>query len=114
MTITTQGKPITKRYGPMPLCWKWGLPAVAQNMAENNIAELRFPVLDEFDAIHKNQTIRFRKKISLDCGDGQWVDFRVFELTGDGVIPTVYWVDNRNRTVFVISGMEAYVLERTS
>jgi hypothetical protein len=108
--IKTPGQPIKKPYGPLPLSWKWGMPAVAQNMAETSTAELRFTVLDEFDAIHKSQTIKFRKKIPLDCGDGRLIDFRVFELTGDGIIPTVYWVDNMHRTVFVVSGMEACVV----
>jgi hypothetical protein len=109
--IKTPGKPIVKSHGPMPLTWKWGLPAVVQNMAENHIPELRFSTLDEFDTIHKNQTLKMRKKISLDCGEGRLVEFRVYELTGHGIIPTVYWVDHMNRTVFVVSGMEACVLD---
>lgn len=112
ITIKTSGKPIKKTFGSMPLSWKWGLPAVMQNMAESSLQELRFSMLDEFDAIYKNQKIRFRRKVKVDCGNELLIDFKVFELTGEGVIPTVYWVDNFNRTVFVISGMEAYVLER--
>jgi len=111
ITIKTSGKPIRKSFGSMPLSWKWGLPAVVQNMAESSIQELRFSMLDEFDAIFQNQTLKFKKKVSLDCGDDHIVDFRVFELTGEGVIPTVYWVDNFNRTLFVVTGMEACVLE---
>jgi hypothetical protein len=79
-------------------------------MAEASMAELQFALLDEFDAIHQHQRMVLRKKVKLDCGVEHPVEFKVFELTGDGVIPTVYWVDNHNRTVFVISGMEAYVL----
>ncbi len=110
ISIKTAGKSIKKSFGPLPLSWKWGLLAVVQNMAEGSLQELRFAMLDEFDAVHKNQTLKNRKRVTLDCGEGHLIDFRVFELTGEGVIPTVYWVDNHNRTVFVISGMEAYVL----
>jgi len=53
----------------------------------------------------------FRRKVNLDCGNDRLIDFKVFELTGDGVIPAVYWVDNKNRTVFVVSGMEAFILK---
>lgn len=106
------GKSIKKTFGLMPLSWKWGLPAVVQNMAESSMQELRFSLLDEFDAIHKNQILKNRKKVSLDCGNGHLINFRVFELTGEGILPTVYWVDNMNRTVFVISGMEAFVLDK--
>jgi len=84
---------------------------VAQNMAESNNKELGFSMLNEFDAVGENQKLVFRKKVSLDCGNNRPVEFQIFELTGQCVIPTVYWVDQWNRAVFVISGMEGYVLE---
>lgn len=112
ITLKTSGKTIKKTFGSEPLSWKWGLPAVMQNMAESSMEELRFSALDEFDAVHQIQKIRFRRNVKINCGNQQLIDFKVFELTGDGVIPTVYWVDNMNRTVFVISGMEAFVLEK--
>jgi len=96
------------------LSWKWGLIAVSQRMAEESITKLQFSVLDEFDHIYRSQKLEFRKRVNLDCGIGKPIEFKVFELTGDGVIPTVYWVDNTNRTLFVISGMEAYVLDSHS
>ena len=108
--LKTNRRPIRKAFGQSLLSWKWGLPAVVQQMAEASITVLQFALLDEFDAIYQNQILTFRKKVKLDCGIEHPIEFKVFELTGDGVIPTVYWVDNQNRTVFVISGMEAYVL----
>lgn len=107
-------KEIRKSIDNLDLSWKWGLIAVAQRMAEESIAELQFSMLDEFDHIFKSQKLIFRKRFNLDCGTGQLIEFKVFELTGEGVIPTVYWVDNSNRTLFVISGMEAYVLDNHS
>lgn len=109
--IHTNGKTTKKRLVHLPLSWKWGLIAVVQNMAKTQVKELQFSTLDEFDALYSNQKMRFRRTVSLDCGKDRVIGFKVFELTGDGVIPTVYWVDNLNRTVFVISGMEAWVLE---
>ncbi len=103
-------KQIKKSFGSAVLSWKWGLIAVAQRMAEESIPELELAILDEFDTIYTKQMMKFRRKVRLDCGRDQLIDFKVFELTGNGVIPTVYWVDHLNRTVFVISGMEAYVL----
>lgn len=111
ISIKTTGKPIIKSFGSMPLSWKWGLPAVVQNMAESHKQELHFASLDEFDTVYNNQKIRFRRTVRVDCGNNLLTDFNVFGLTGDGIIPTFYWVDHLNRTVFVISGMEAYVLE---
>ena len=109
--ILTPGKSIKKTFGPNALSWKWGLLAVVQRMAEESKSELQFALLDEFDSIYQNQVIKFRRKVKLDCGNERQIDFKVFELTGEGVIPTVYWVDNLNRTVFIVSGQEAYVLK---
>jgi hypothetical protein len=110
VTIRTSHRPIRKNFGQSPLSWKWGLPAVVQHMAEFSLPSLHFALLDEFDAIHQDQNMRFRKVVKLDCGGGRLVEFKLFELTGDGVIPTAFWVDDQNRTIFVISGMEAFVL----
>jgi len=112
ISLTTPGKTIKKPYGNMPLSWKWGLPVVVQNMAKESLEELQFAMLDEFDVIYQNQKIRYRRKVTIDCGSNRLLDFKIYELTGDGIIPTVYWVDPMNRTVFVISGMEAYVLDK--
>ncbi len=110
--LHTSGKTIKKTYDLAVLSWKWGLPAVVQNMAEANLQELQFSLLDEFDAIYKRQILKYKNTIAIDCGDSRLINFKVFELTGDGIIPTVYWVDIWNRTVFVVSGMEAFVLEK--
>lgn len=110
ITLKAGKKIIKKAIGSIPISWKWGLLAVVQKMAKESLQELQFSMLDEFDAIYKNQKLKFRKMVSLDCGNNRLIDFKVFVLTGDGVIPTVYWVDNLNRCIFVISGMEAYVM----
>jgi hypothetical protein len=107
-------KKIKKIIENQAVSWKWGLIAVVQRMAEESVAELQFSLLDEFDLLYSSQKLKFRKRVNLDCGIGQPIEFKVFELTGDGVIPTVYWVDNMNRTLFVILGMEAYVLDNHS
>jgi len=109
--IKSGNKLIRKQYSNNPpLSWKWGLLAVAQKMAEASAPELQFALLDEFDTVYQNQKMRFRRTVKIDCGNDRRIDFKVFELTGDGVLPTVYWVDHLNRTVFVICGMEAFVL----
>jgi hypothetical protein len=109
--LNTGNKKIRKPLGNTGLSWKWGLIAVVQKMAEDSTTALQFAMLDEFDALFQNQNLKFRRKVTLDCGNNRKIDFKVFELTGDGVLPTVYWVDNMNRTIFVVSGMEAYVLK---
>ncbi len=108
--IQTPAKLFGKPGFNQALSWKWGLISVAQQMAEASTPEIQFNMLDEFDIVHPNQKMKNKKQATIDCGGGRLVDFNVFEQTGEGVIPTIYWVDQWNRTVFVVSGMEAYVL----
>lgn len=91
------------------LTWKWGIINLVQKMAEQSVPEIHFSALDEMDMIYEHQYARFRKKQVIDCGTSN-VEFSVFDVLGDGIIPTVYWVDNFNRVIFIISGVEAYVL----
>lgn len=67
--------------------------------------------MDAWQTMAFKKEIRFRRKVTIDCGSNRLLDFKVYELTGDGVIPTVYRIDPMNRTVFVVSEMEASVLE---
>ncbi len=62
-------------------------------MAEQSVHEIHFSALDEMDMIYEHQYARFRKKQRIDCGTSN-VEFSVFDVLGDGIIPTVYWVDN--------------------
>jgi hypothetical protein len=100
---------IIKKPTNQHLTWKWGIINLVQKMAEQSVPEIHFSALDEMDMIYEHQYARFRKKQLIDCGTSN-VEFSVFDVLGDGIIPTVYWVDNFNRVIFIISGVEAYVL----
>lgn len=109
ITLVTGKNKIVKETGALPLSWKWGVMAMVQNMARKNHQELQFSALDEFDALYAFQEVKFVKDVPLDCS-GTHRTFRVFLHTGDGIIPTFFWVDDLLRTVFVLTGMEAFVL----
>ena len=90
------------------LSWKWGLINAVQMMDPGT--ELHFSALDEMDMVYEHQVARFRKNQVINTGSRK-ISFRVFDVTGDGIIPTVYWVDDMDRVVFIITGMEAFVLQ---
>ena len=95
---------------PVPhenLSWKWGLMNLVQKMDPKE--EIHFSVLDEMDMIYEHQYARLRKYQEIETGSGK-VKFKVYDVLGDGVIPTVYWVDELDRVVLIINGMEAFVL----
>lgn len=89
------------------LSWKWGLINLVQKMDPKD--EIHFSALDEMDMIYEHQYTRFRKYQEIDTGSGR-VNFKVYDVLGDGIIPTVYWVDELDRAVFIINGMEAFAL----
>lgn len=102
--INYKKKPANKN-----LTWKWGIINLVQKMAEQSVREIHFSALDEMDMLYEHQFARFRKKQQIDCGS-RTLEFNVFDVLGDGIIPTVYWVDNFNRVIFIVTGVEAYVL----
>jgi len=93
------------------LSWKWGMVDLIPEMASGNIQSLRFAVLDEMDTVYQEQMARFKMNVSLSYNEGgDKMNFKVYDVTGTGVIPTVYWVDEAGRTIFIITGTEAYIL----
>jgi hypothetical protein len=100
---------IVKTPASQHLAWKWGIINMVQKMAEQSVHEIHFSALDEMDMMYEHQYARFRKKQLIDCGTAK-VEFTVFDVLGDGIIPTVYWVDIYSRVIFIVSGVEAYVL----
>jgi hypothetical protein len=91
------------------LSWKWGIIDLVQGMAKDSVDELHFSALDEMDMLYEHQFARYRKKVNVECGLGE-VEFSVFDVLGDDIIPTVYWVDDQHRVAFIISGVEAYMI----
>lgn len=109
--IQSAGKNIRLTYDNDALTWKWGIISLVQTMAKNNVNALQFASLDEFDICYNNQSVVHRRNSTIDCGAAGQIRFKVFEHLGEGIVPTVYWVDDKNRTVFVITGMESYILK---
>jgi hypothetical protein len=94
---------------PQSLVWQRGTIHMVQKMAAENTDKLVFSLLDENYAILPAQQVRFHKKVTLVLNNQQQT-FKLYDHTGTGTIPFVYWVDKNNRVVFIISGMESYVL----
>lgn len=96
------------------LIWKWGIIDLVQKMAEESIDSKTFTSVDEFENMFQTQSIQFKKYRQLDTGESGVIQFKAYEHIGQGIIPTVYWIDDKNRVVFIISGMEGYVLNSST
>jgi len=117
------------------LAWSWGLFDAVQRLAVNPPSEpLTFALLDHFDQVKPGHALRLRKRCRLLVGTefvveeqaaelehgtvfrprrvergGTTVDCVVFEQTGRGILPIVYWCTTDGRLLMVSTGLEAYV-----
>ncbi len=121
---------------PAALGWCWGLFDAVQRLAVNSEdgQTHRFTLLDHFDQIKPGHTLRLRKRCRVTLGTklvveeqatalehgtvyrpqrvehgGTAVDCVVFEQTGRGILPIVYWCTTDGCLLVVSSGLEAYV-----
>lgn len=86
----------------------WCLFDAAQRLSAS-MRPVFFTLIDEGDAVAGKQSLRFHKAAVVRMRDRE-VAMRAFRREGEGVIPTVYWVDLSGRLLFVVTGLEVYVL----
>jgi hypothetical protein len=72
---------------------------------------LRFTLLDD-DAPKANQVLAFYQSVDL---KDRWpgaphIRVHGFLQIGDGTTPQVYWVDDRGELLFLVSGLNVFVL----
>jgi hypothetical protein len=120
--------------GPCTLHWLlW--EAVGRLPAEA-FPTLEFTLIDDLDQPKAAHKLRYARTLSVMLGErrvrqtrveelekgrihktiwtrigGQPIRLRVYHHLGDGSVPWVYWVDDRGRLLFAVSGLEAYVLD---
>jgi hypothetical protein len=96
-----------------PFTSSWSLFDAVQRLARPVGAPLRFTLLDAGDAPKPNQVLAFYQSADL---KNRWPGaptLRVhgFLQIGDGISPQVFWVDDRGELLFLLSGLDAYVLD---
>jgi hypothetical protein len=108
----TAGDHLTEAEIPGAYTSKWCLMDAIQRLAGSETDPIAFSLIDEVDQVRHNQTVAFRKQASVLIGD-QNCELDSYSHTGEGVIPTVFWVDKSGRLLFVISGIEILVLKKS-
>jgi hypothetical protein len=110
--IITRGSERKKLLLPAVYTSDWALFDAVQRMARQEGAGRQFTLLDD-DAPKANQVLAFYQSVEL---KDRWpgaptVRVHGFLQTGDGIPPQVYWVDDRGELLFLISGLNAFVLD---
>ncbi len=118
-----------------PLAINWALWDAVMRMPRQKAEPIRFTMLDHFDQIKHRQTIAFCKSSVVTLGQsrvqeqsrqklekgrirqarwattgGEEVTLHGFEQLGEGIVPWVYWTDEQGRLLFVVAGLEVYIL----
>lgn len=92
-----------------PFTCKWALVDAVQRWPRDRPATFPFTLVDEFDQVRLGQllVIRAPQPVAL---SGQTRPLTPIVHVGTGVLPAVYWTDAGGRLLFVVMGLEAYVL----
>lgn len=93
-----------------PYTAKWLLIDAVQRLNGDSELPCEFTVIDEFDDARPGQRLERKSRISVSLAATEAQTVTAFQHTGAGVIPTVYWVDDQGRVLFIISGQEVYIL----
>ena len=104
------GETVRRIKVPAAYTCNWALYDAVQRLPRQDTRPLQFTLFDHFDQVKGNHTLSFRKTAVVELG-GQASKLHAYEQLGEGVVPLVYWTDDRGQLLFVISGIEAYVLE---
>jgi hypothetical protein len=120
---------------PGPLALDWGLFDAVQRLPRKTTPELRFTLIDRLGACLKpDQLLASTQSVTVSLGgqhrwgeqaeqleagtryrpverveDATAVRLHSYEHTGQGILPTTYWVDDAGRLLFVLTGMLAWI-----
>ncbi|NOZ22836.1 MAG: hypothetical protein GXP25_17300 [Planctomycetes bacterium] len=117
----------------------WSLFDAVQRLPRRAFDPIRFTLIDNLDQVKPDHTLSFRtsdevvlgekrvrqkKVVELEKGrirktrwaktGGRPVRLHAYDHLGEGVVPEVYWVDDPGRLLFMVAGLEAYILDTKS
>lgn len=93
----------------------WALFDAVQRLAHVGSAALRFTLFDTGGAPKANQVLAFYQSVDL---KDRWPGAPILRVhgflqIGDGISPQTYWIDDRGELLFLLSGLDAFVLDAT-
>ena len=92
---------------------EWTLLEAVQRLPGESMKKIDYTLIDEYDTPQPEHTLAFRTRAQLNVANGPLHLIGYYDL-GRAVIPTVYWVDQHGRLIFVCTGLIAYVLTATN
>ncbi|MCX7015002.1 MAG: hypothetical protein NTW86_21025 [Candidatus Sumerlaeota bacterium] len=88
----------------------WALYDVVQRMGGAASKPLEFDLLEDLQLLKPGQRLSYRGEASLDL-NGQTLKLRQYQQIGHGILPILYWTDEKDRTLFAVMGERAYIFD---
>ena len=108
----TEGSAARNYHAPLPATINWNLLLSIEGIAKGSLP-LELGMIDEYDLYAGERKIRPYGTASVEAG-GQSVALHSVVMTGHGVLPTFYWLNDAGIPLFVNSGTEVYLLNNGS
>ncbi len=108
--LITCGQDVQKIKVTGPCTTNWSLFDAVQRLPREKTKPQRFTLIDHFDQIKPGYLLSYRKTMDVSLG-GQKLRLVAYDQVGRGNVPWVYWLDRQGRLLFIVAGLEAYVLE---
>jgi len=89
----------------------WCLFDAVQRLGGKGRKPISFTLIDHFDQPKPGTSLAFRAENVVAVAGGRALRTQAYEQLGPGNVPWVYWVDGRGQLLFVVAGLEGYVLE---
>ena len=96
-----------------PYSNEWTLLEAVQRLPGESMKTIHYTLIDEYDTPQPDHSLAFRTQAQVAAANGPLRLVGYYDI-GRAVIPTVYWVDQHGRLIFVCTGLVAYVLTATN
>jgi len=98
---------------PGPTTCKWCLLDAVGRMATKGVKSVSFSLLDEYDELCPEQTLKFTGDAQVKTRAGM-VDIKTYQHTGIATVPGVFYVDAAGRVLSYLGGMQLLALTKAT
>jgi hypothetical protein len=95
-----------------PCALDWGLFEAVGRLPRAPGADHLFTLIDTFDSVKSGHVLRYRHAVTVPVGPADApTRLHGVERLGPGILPWIYWLDDFGRPLFVVSGIQAFILQ---
>ena len=104
----TEGSMVRNYHSSIAVTMKWNLLYAISDIVRTELPST-FQVIDEYDVLTGERILQPFSRNTIET-DGKTINLQAYVMTGQGVLPTFYWLNEAGMLLFVNSGSEVYVV----